>query len=294
MHLSRASALGFLLCLWHWTGVGHALATEPLPRPDHVVVVVFENHSFSSIMGSPAAPFINGLTERGALFTQFYGHTHPSQPNYLYLFSGSVQGVQGNDCPIQLTAPNLGDALLQAGLTFVGFSEDLPEPGSMVCASGLYSRKHSPWVNWQHNQAHGLPPTVNRPLTAWPRDYATLPTVSIVIPNNANNMHHGTDPNRIHRADDWVRQHLAGYLEWAQTHNSLCILTWDEDDDKESNRVPTLFYGPMVRTGQYGQRLSHLHLLRTLEAMYGLPRIGDRPEIGPIQGVWQVGAGTPP
>lgn len=289
----RLYILAFVVSFWDWSGASHALAEAPLPRPDHVVIVVLENHGYSSIIGSPAAPFINGLAERSALFTHYYAHTHPSQPNYLYLFSGSVQGAKENECPLHLTTPNLGHALLRAGLTFAGFAEDLPEEGSRVCVSGLYARKHAPWVNWQHDQANGLPPAANRPFSAFPTNYADLPTVSIVIPNNANNMHHGTDPDRIRGADVWVRRNLAGYLEWAQTHNSLCILTWDEDDGKEGNRIPTLFFGPMVRAGQYAQRLSHLHLLRTLEAMYGLPPVADRPEIGPIQGIWrQAGDST--
>ena len=58
--------------------------------PDHVVIVIEENHSFSSIIGSSQAPFINSLAQQGALFTQSFGVEHPSQPNYLDLFSGST------------------------------------------------------------------------------------------------------------------------------------------------------------------------------------------------------------
>ena len=64
-----------------------------VPRPDHVVIVIEENHSYGEIIGSSFAPYINSLATRGALFTQSYAITHPSQPNYLDLFSGSNQGV---------------------------------------------------------------------------------------------------------------------------------------------------------------------------------------------------------
>ena len=63
-----------------------------VPRPDHVVIVIEENHSYSEIIGSSAAPYINSLAAQGALFTQSHATTHPSQPNYLHLFSGSNQG----------------------------------------------------------------------------------------------------------------------------------------------------------------------------------------------------------
>ncbi|MFO0774913.1 MAG: alkaline phosphatase family protein [Nitrospiraceae bacterium] len=270
-----------------------ALAEVPVPTPDHVVIVVLENHSYSSIIGSPDAPFINGLAARGALMTQYYGMTHPSQPNYIGLFSGSLQGVTGNDCPLTLQAPNLGHALLTAGKTFAGFSEGLPEVGSTVCAVNHYTRKHSPWVAWQHSGRYGLPPSVNRPLSEFPKDYAQLPTVSIVIPNNLNNMHDGTDPDRIRQADTWVRDRIGGYADWVQAHKSLLILTWDEDNGKENNRVPTILIGPMVKAGQSAQRLSHPNLLRTLEVMYQLPPVVDRPGVEPYTGVWNA-APTPP
>jgi len=119
-----------------------------VPRPDHVVIVIEENHSFSQIIGSPDAPYINSLVAQGALFTQSYAITHPSQPNYLDIFSGSNQGVTDDSCPHYFITDNLGLYLLNASLTFAGYSEDLPSVGSLVCTSGAYARKHAPWVNF--------------------------------------------------------------------------------------------------------------------------------------------------
>src|SRR5712692_4817388 len=78
-----------------------------LPRPSHVVVVIEENRSFSEIIGSPNAPYINSLAAQGALMTNSFALTHPSQPNYLDLFSGSNQGVNDDSCPHSFTAVNL-------------------------------------------------------------------------------------------------------------------------------------------------------------------------------------------
>ena len=69
-----------------------AASTGGVPRPDHVVVVVMENRSFNEIIGNSRAPYINELARGGALFTQSYAVTHPSQPNYLALFSGVPSG----------------------------------------------------------------------------------------------------------------------------------------------------------------------------------------------------------
>jgi len=117
-----------------------------IPQFDHVVVVVMENHDFSDIVGNTAeAPYINSLANSGANFTQSFAIEHPSQPNYLDLFSGSNQGVTDNSCPHTFNFANLGGQLIAAGFTFVGYSEELPSAGSTVCSSGTapntYQRK---------------------------------------------------------------------------------------------------------------------------------------------------------
>src|SRR5437763_17138020 len=92
-----------------------APAANGVPRPDHVVIVIEENHSYSQIIGSSAAPYINSLAAQGALFTQSYAITHPSQPNYLHFFSGSAQGVTDDTCPppgSPYSAANLGGELI--------------------------------------------------------------------------------------------------------------------------------------------------------------------------------------
>ena len=58
-------------------------AANGVPSPDHVVIVIEENHSYSEIIGSSAAPYINSVAAQGALFTQSHATTHPSQPNYV-------------------------------------------------------------------------------------------------------------------------------------------------------------------------------------------------------------------
>ncbi|MFI5247242.1 MAG: alkaline phosphatase family protein, partial [Nitrospirales bacterium] len=214
--------------------------------------------------------------------------TYPSQPNYLALFSGSTQGMTDNSCPQTFTTPNLGHTLLAAGLTFAGYSEDLPSVGSPICSAGLYARKHNPWVNWQDSVANGLPPMANLPMTSFPIDYTKLPTVSVIVPNQANDMHHGKDPDAIRTGDRWLQEHLDAYVQWAQQHNSLLIVTWDEDNKEENNRIPTLFVGPMVQTGRYDQRITHDNVLRTIEDFYGLSHAGASAIAEPITQIWKV------
>jgi len=246
--------------------------------PDSVVIVIEENHSFSSIIGSSSAPFINSLAQQGALFTQSFAVEHPSQPNYLDLFSGSNQGITDDSCPHTFSTLNLASELAAAGLTFTGFSEDLPSAGSTVCTSGAYARKHAPWVNFTN-----VPTSANQPFTSFPTDFTTLPTISIIDPNLNNDMHDGT----IAQGDTWLQLHLNGYVQFAQTHNSLLIVTWDEDDSTSGNQVATIFVGPMVKQGQFAETINHFNVLRTLEDLYGLTHAGSAATAATISDVWK-------
>ena len=261
-----------------------------VPAPAHVVIVMEENHDYAQIIGSAAAPYINALAgdTHGALFTQSYALTHPSQPNYLMLYSGSNQGVVNDNLPsgLPFTTPNLGASLMDSGWTFAGYSEDLPYAGFEGTSSGAYARKHNPWANWQSAPVNGIPVGANLPLTGFPTDLDSLPTVSFVIPNQDNDMHNGSDPATITTGDTWLRNHLDGYIQWAKTHNSLFVLTFDEGTNSGSNRIVTLFVGSMVRQGAYNETINHYSVLRTLENMFGLPHAAGSLTASPIVDCW--------
>lgn len=246
-------------------------AAPDIPAYDHVVVLILENHTFEQILGSAQAPYLERLAAQGAVFTDAHGVTHPSQPNYLALFAGSTFGVQDDGCLPPLQGANLAAQLLAAGKTFVGYSEDLPAAGSVVCTSGAYARKHNPWVNFR-----ALPPEINQPFTAFPGDFRRLPVVAFVVPNLEHDMHDGT----VAQGDAWAQAALDGYARWAVTHNSLLIVTFDEDDYASPlNRIPMIFYGAHVRPGRYDARVDHYNVLATLEAIEHLPRLTSAPPV---------------
>jgi acid phosphatase len=255
------------------------LAAAALPRPAHVVIVIEENRSESHIIGNKATPFINALAANGANMAQSFAETHPSEPNYLALFAGSTLGVTKDACPVDGGAtPNLASELLAAGYTFAGYAEGLPAVGSTVCSAGKYARKHVPWANFTN-----VPPATSLPFSAFPMgNYASLPTVSFVIPNNDDNMHDGS----IAQGDAWLSRELSGYANWAIANNSLLILTWDEDDGGPRNQIPTVIYGAHVQPGTYNEQINHYSVLSTLEQMYGLPKIGYAATAAPIASIW--------
>lgn len=249
------------------------------PPPDHIVVVIFENKHRTSVMGSGQAPYLDKLATKGASMTHSYGVTHPSQPNYLALFSGSTQGVTGNGCPLDFRkANNLGHQLRKSGRSFIGYAESLPRTGFRGCSSGRYERKHNPWVNFGT-----LPASTNRPFSDFPQDYRKLPTVSFVSPNMCNDMHDCS----IRTGDRWMKKHFDRYARWAPRHNSLLIVTFDENAGGTVKSIPTIIVGANVRPGVYGERLDHYDMLRTIEDMYGLPALGRAASASPLKTIWK-------
>jgi hypothetical protein len=243
-----------------------------VPRPDHIVVVILENKHRSSVIAQ--APYLDKLAAKGANMTHSYGVTHPSQPNYLALFSGSTHEVRSNACPRHFRkADNVGHQLRKSGLSFVGYSESLPKTGFRGCGSGRYLRRHNPWVNFAT-----LPASTNRPFSDFPRDYRKLPTVSFVSPNMCHSMHDCS----IGTGDRWMKKHIAPYARWATSHNSWLVVTFDENAGGAVNPIPTIIVGANVRPGRYAQRINHYTLLRTIEDAYGLPALGRAAAVCPL------------
>ena len=313
-------------------GLGNGLANAQVPKYDHVVVVIFENHSYTQIIGSPAAPNFNALAAKGAIFAPAssdptaamsgsHAVRHPSQPNYLELYSGSNQGVfqdgrpgttqEPYSSPLPFTTPNLGAALRNGGYSFATYSESLPSVGydgdsySTNPTQNQYQRKHNPVANWTNDvkpTLNQLPSSVNQPFTTFQKmsavanGFANLPTVSFVVPNEQNDMHDGT----IAKADAWLKANILDtYLPWATAHNSLLIVTFDEDgDDTATNLIPTIFAGAAIKPGSYPETninvsnpyvatigdpgvqtpthtaMNHYNVLSTIEDIYGLVHIG--------------------
>lgn len=249
-----------------------------VPPYDHVVVVIEENHSFNQIIGVADAPYLNSLAQKGALFTNSGYAIHPSQPNYLALFSGSTQGVKDNEKHPKFNAPNIGQAVLAAGKSLLYYSEDLPSVGFDGEWSGQYSRKHNASAQFSN-----VPTTINVPFSTFPSDYSKLPKISFVVPNEMNDAHTGT----IKQMDDWLKKYIAPYADWAVNNNSLLIITFDEPYGSEE-RIPTLFYGAHIKQGQYNQAINHYSILRLLEDVAGVGYAGASASITPITNVWLV------
>lgn len=239
--------------------------------------------------------------------------------------SSSTQSLQ-----TPLTTPNLAAQLIHDGHSFGAYSEALPAPGSLTYYSDgttsydanphnnpayyLYARKHSPWTNWQAasgtatsgNTSNTLPASVNMQLSQFPTDYSTLPTVSFVIPNQCNDMHgvpgvcdypaasgDANDQTLATNADNFLRNQIGAYAQWALANNSLLVVTWDENDFTAANHVATVFYGAGITPGSTSdQTVNHYNVLHTIEALYGLPAIANARGTQVVQAVVPEPAGV--
>jgi phosphatidylinositol-3-phosphatase len=187
---------------------------------------------------------------------------------------------------LRYNVPNLGAELISSGLSFAGYSESMRSAGDRGCGSDLslgYVRRHNPWVDFSN-----VPAASNLTFASFPRNYNRLPTVSFVVPNLCHDMHYCSRDT----GDSWIQHNLGGYAKWARSHNSLLIITWDEDGTilgfgGDNNKVPTIFYGAHVRPGIYKEHTSHYGILRTVEDMYGLAPAGKSARATPITDVWK-------
>jgi hypothetical protein len=97
--------------------------------------------------------------------------------------------------------------------------------------------------------------------------------------------------------DDWLRAHIEPYRQWAMTHNSLLIITWDEDEDDYTpvkdaagttvaklylNHIPTIMAGERIVLGVYNERIDHYALLHTIEDFHGLAPLTDADARAPV------------
>jgi hypothetical protein len=111
--------------------VGAELPAPQPPTPpesrvgelDHVFMVYLENKGFSNIVGSPNAPYLNSLIDAYGLASNYYGLTHPSDPNYYPILGGSDFGVNYNCLANCFDQPNLADNIDAVGKTWAGYME---------------------------------------------------------------------------------------------------------------------------------------------------------------------------
>jgi hypothetical protein len=260
-----------------------ALAGAPrLPRFDHVIVIVEENKSFEQLSDPALTPNFVRLAKTYGVANRFYGEVHPSEANYVALLGGDTFGIHDDDafychagmatdpnCPFSGQAgypdhtvhgPHLGDQLAAKGLTWKGYFEDLPAPGSLAVTAApagfpagpkaaVYASKHSGFVNFEDVQKDPRRADHLQGFDAFHADLAAdrLPSFALLIPNQCNEMHglhmpgvpedcdQAHLPALIARGDAQLGKLVAeiqASRAWKAKGNFAIVVTFDEDTGK--------------------------------------------------------------
>jgi acid phosphatase len=247
---------------------------RPVPTFSHVFTIVLENRSASSVIGSPDAPYLNELATRYGVADAYQAVAHPSQPNYLALFSGSTQGVT-DDKPVDITAPTLADQLEATGHSWRVYAENVPGDcftGASASTggtdgTGTYARKHEPAISFTAISGSPAQCANIRPLHDFDPGASTY---ALIVPNMCNDAHDCS----LSTADAWLKTYVPQILgSTAWSDGGVLFITFDEADgqDRATNRVATLVIAPTVAAGTHSAvPHSHYSLLRTIQAGLGL------------------------
>ncbi len=171
---------------------------------DHIYVIMLENHSQSSVIDDPNAPFITSLAHQYGMADHYYGVTHPSMPNYLALLGGDNFGLQ-NDADqnvVNLDRTNLVDQLESHHIKWDSYFEDLPAnkldrfgptlPDGTTTVP-LYAKKHNPFVLFDDIASNPARMSHVKDYTALSADLNGPHPANFVwiTPNQCNDMHGG-------------------------------------------------------------------------------------------------------
>ncbi len=239
-----------------------------------------ENREYNEIIGRPAAPYINALAVHSAVAANYHAASHPSLPNYLALTGGSTFGYDGHDCgTCSVSHRNLVDELEAAGISWKAYMEDMPTTCSHQVSSGGYIRRHDPFMYYLDVANDPSRCRFVVPASELDRDLTlhTLPSFVWLSPNVCHDMHScGTN------AGDQYLRLMVPQLVRELGPSGILILTWDEGETNSScckvakgGHILTLITGPGARTGARSfVPYDHYSLLRTIEDLWGLPRLG--------------------
>jgi hypothetical protein len=246
-------------------GASGARLGDSVPAYDHIMVVVEENHGFGDVIGNPAAPNLNYLANTFGLATNYFGVSHPSEPNYVALLGGGTYGV-ADDNPYyvnKINAESLISELDTAGISWKAYLQSLPHPGYQgICYPAkcngvpdidpLYVSKHVGITNFTTSLS-AADWSRQVPVGQLPGDLAanSVPRFSWIIPDECRDMH-GDPPYCLDSgstfsgaAYDPQDQHLVGigdaYLGklvsqvtnasfWSHGNNAI-VVVFDEGDD---------------------------------------------------------------
>ena len=260
-----------------------ALSSQ-VPQFEHIVLILFENKKYESVIGNSSMPVYNHLAQENTTLTQYYAVGHPSLPNYLALVGGDTFKIK-NDCTdCFIDAPSLPDLIEASGRTWKTYQEDMPQPCYLGNKDG-YAQKHNPFVYFDSirtDQERCERSVV--PLTDLSTDIlaGTLPNFIFISPNLCNDAHDCS----LDVADTWLGNLLDTLVPAldASVKPYLIVPLFDEGHGDGSccglpedagGRIPVVLVSPSVKSGfQDDTPYTHYSLLKTISKSWELSYLG--------------------
>ena len=252
---------------------------QSFPRYDHILLIIAENHSYNRLMTGPDTPGLQRLAKTYGLASNFFTEVHPSEGNYVAILGGETFGIhddaafyckpgsserfcdkanQPNYADHTVESRSLVDQLTEKGLTWKGYFEDIPEPGSLAVRfpdpkappsgrpASLYAVKHNGFMNFKVVQDD---PERAAKIVGFDRledDLASgkLPNYAHIVPNQCNEMHgldgpdvppdckSDNDSGKTARGDTTIVGLVDSIMRspvWSAPGNTAIVVTFDED-----------------------------------------------------------------
>lgn len=273
------------------TGVGTSQISQSTAQPGsspqtastrtasapHIMVIVEENHSFGEIIGNSAMPFFNSLASTYVLATNYSGVSHPSEPNYLAMVSGSIWNNPQDVTPAESTypGPTVVDQLAQAGIGWRAYMEDMPSACDLsdTYGPGGYDVNHNPFVYFRSVRDSASQCAQVVPFSRFATDLASgaAPPFIYVSPNTTHDMHDGSPQ----QGDAWLSLQFRAIFasSWYRAGGTV-VVTFDEGET--SDRVATVIVSQADRGApRLTTAVNHYGLLRGIEQSYALPLLGQ-------------------
>jgi phosphatidylinositol-3-phosphatase len=252
-----------------------------LPNFSHIFVIVLENREASQVLNGATMPYLNSLARRYASAGNYYGVSHPSLPNYLALTGGSTAGIASDCTDCFVPGDSLAGQLQAAGRSWKAYMEGMPSR-CFLGSVGAYAQKHNPFI--YYNAIRGNPALCNQvvPFTQFATDLRAqaLPDFVWITPDLCHDMHDCANQSGDAWLQTWVPQILASR---AWQDRGVLFITFDEGTSgagccqvASGGKVAMLVISPLVMPGFVSPvAYSHYSLLRTIEAAWRLPLLGE-------------------
>lgn len=250
-----------------------------------IVLVVLENTDFEEAIEQP---FLRSLASRGALLTQSYGVTHPSEPNYLALTSATLGHPPYGSGSQNLDVQHLGDLLGRKSLRWKVYAEGYPGGCFLGVSLGKYVLRHVPFLSFQNITQSNERCSQIVPASDFDGDIEkhAMADFSLYIPDLHNDGH----DTGVGFADSWLKEKFQDRLLLPSfISETLFIVTFDESlTDKSNNRILTVLYGAGITPGSESSTCyDHFSLLATIESIFNIGSLGKRDHTASvIQGIW--------